>query len=401
MKRIYIAAFHQSRFGKLMGMTVPEMIASAIGGTCREINVPASALDVASIGAACNFTLNEQGLLAGLVAMTPGLEGKPIEAVENACASGGQAVLSVIQKLQLGMGDTGIAIGFEKMRDAEGRMDGRLIGKVLGYFSHPGEREGKLFVFPHLFAEIMRDYMWEYGVTEADLATVPVQEYGNARFNPCAQMNTVRVTLDQVLRIEGPNRYVVEGLPLKTYDCSQITDGFAALILATEDGLGKLGLPRTGHVEIAGWGQATDPLQKGGRDVLRPAGAYRAMNTAYGMAGADSRDVNVAEVHDCFSVMGAIGTEVIGKAPAGSGARYWVEGKARPDGECGINTSGGLIAKGHPIGATGIAMIGWSALQLQGKAPAEVQVREPRLAATFNIGGPVCASVCTVLRAKA
>ena len=398
MKPVYIAAFHQSRFGKLLGMTVPDMIGSAVAGACREIGAHASALDVASIGAACNFTLNEQGLLAGLVAMTPGLESKPIEAVENACASGGQAVLSVIHKLQLGMGDTGIAIGFEKMRDAEGRMDGKLIGKVLGYFSHPGEREGKVFVFPHLFAEVMQAYMREYGVTEADLATIAVEEYANARWNPCAQMNQVRITLDQALRIEGPNRYVVEGLPLKTYDCSQISDGYAALIVATAEGLEKLGVKCADCVEIAGWGQATDPLRQAGRDVLHPAGAYRAMAAAYQMAGASPRDVNVAEVHDCFTVMGALATEVIGKAQPGQGARYWVEGKARPAGECGINTSGGLIAKGHPIGATGIAMIGWAAMQLQGKAPAEVQVREPRLAATFNIGGPICASVSTVLR---
>lgn len=398
MKRIYIAAFHQSRFGKLMDMTVPTIVGNAIQGACREIGAPAAALDVGSIGAACNFSLNEQGLLAGLMAMTPGLEGKPIEAVENACASGGQAVLSVIQKLQLGMGQTGIAVGYEKMRDAEGKMDGKLIGKVLGYFSFPGEREGKVFVFPHLFAEVMKLYMDEYGATEKDLAAIPVQEYANAKFNPCAQMSKVQITLEQALKIEGLNRYVVEGLPLKTYDCSQITDGYAALILATEEGLERLGVPPAECVEIAGWGQATDPLRKEGRDVLRPAGAYRAMGTAYEMARAKPADVNVAEVHDCFSVMGALGTEVIGKAEPGQGARYWVEGKARPDGECGINTSGGLIAKGHPIGATGIAMIGWSAQQLLGKAPAETQVKNPKLAATFNIGGPICASVCTVLR---
>jgi acetyl-CoA C-acetyltransferase len=106
----------------------------------------------------------------------------------------------------------------------------------------------------------------------------------------------------------------------------------------------------------------------------------------------------VAEIHDCFTVMGAIGTEVIGKAGYGEGARYWAEGKADAKGDCGINTSGGLIAKGHPVGATGVAMIGWAAWQLQGKAPAELQVPDPRLAATFNIGGPICASVCTVLR---
>jgi acetyl-CoA acetyltransferase len=116
------------------------------------------------------------------------------------------------------------------------------------------------------------------------------------------------------------------------------------------------------------------------------------------MAGVPASDVNVAEIHDCFTVMAAIGTEVIGKAEPGKGARYWVDGKAAVDGECGINTSGGLIAKGHPIGATGIAMVGWAAWQLLGKAPAGLQVKNARAAATFNIGGPICASVCTVLK---
>lgn len=399
MKPVYIASFHQSKFGKLLGATVPQIVDQAIRGACRQIGVEAADLDVGSIGAACNFSLNEQGLLAGLMAMTPGMEGKPIEAVENACASGGQAVLGVIQKLQCGLGETGIAVGYEKMRDAEGKMDGKLIGKVLGYFSHPDERAGKVFIFPHIFAEVMRAYMEEYGVTERDLAAIPVQEYANAKYNPCAQMSKVQISLEQAVAIEGLNRYVVEGLPLKTYDCSQITDGHASVILATEEGLARLGVKKEDCVEIAGWGQATDPLRKEGRDVLHPVGANRAMRAAYAMAGATPRDVNVAEVHDCFSVMGALGTEVIGKAVPGKGAQYWVDGKAAPGGECGINTSGGLIAKGHPIGATGIAMIGWSAMQLLGRAPAELQVKNPRLAATFNIGGPICASVCTVLRA--
>jgi acetyl-CoA acetyltransferase len=158
---------------------------------------------------------------------------------------------------------------------------------------------------------------------------------------------------------------------------------------------------RADCVELAGWGQATDPLRKEGREVLRPVGAYRAMGRAYERAGATAADVNVAEVHDCFSVMGALGAEVVGKAGYGKGAAYWAEGKAAVDGECAINSSGGLIAKGHPIGATGVAMVGWSAWQLLGKAPAGLQVKAPRLAATFNIGGPICASVCTVLRPAA
>jgi acetyl-CoA acetyltransferase len=398
MKKIYIAAYHQSKFGKLMNLSVPEIVSKAIHGVCGEIGAAPSAIDVGSIGSACNFTLNEQGLLAGLMAMVPGLEGKPLESVENACASGGQAILSVIQKLLLGLGEVGVAMGYEKMRDAEGKMDGKLIGKVLGYFSHPDERSGKVFVFPHIFAEVMAAYMKEHQVGERELAQIAVIEYDNARFNPYAQMKNVQITLEQALRIEGINRYVVDGLPLKTYDCSQITDGYAAVILATEEGLQRLGLAKKNCVEIAGWAQATDPLKKEGRAVLNPAGAHSAMNRAYKMAGVTARDVNVAEVHDCFTVMGAIGAEVIGKAAYGKGAHYWVEGKASRGGECAVNTSGGLIAKGHPIGATGVAMVGWCAWQLLGKVPAELQARNPRIAATFNIGGPICASVCTVLK---
>ncbi len=396
-KPIFIAAYHQSKFGKLMNMSTPDIIKNAVTGACAEIKADPASIDVGSLGAACNFPLNEQGLLAGLMAMVPGMQGKPIEAVENACATGGQAIISVIHKLQLGLGDIGIAVGFEKMRDNEGKMDGKLIGKVLGYFSHPEEREGKVFVFPHLFAEVMDVYIKQHRVTEQDLAQIAVAEYANAKQNPFAQMH-MDLTLDQATKIEGINRYIVEGLPLKTYDCSQITDGYAAVILATAEGLVKLGVAKRDCVEIAGYGQATDPLKKGGRDVLRPAGAYTAMNKAYEMARVSPKDVNVAEIHDCFTVMGAIGTEVIGKAEYGQGARYWVEGKARPDGPCAINTSGGLIAKGHPIGATGVAMVGWSTWQLLGKGPSALQVPNPKVAATFNIGGPICASVCTVLK---
>ncbi len=392
MKKVYIAAYHQSKFGKLFDMSVPEIIAATVNETCAEIGAEAAAIDVASVGATCNFSLNQQGLLAGLVAMVPGLEAKPIEAVENACATGGQAVLSVIGKLQMGLGDVGMAVGVEKMRNDEGKMDGALIGEVLGYFSHPDEREGKVYIFPHLFAEVMRDYMAAHGATERDFAEISSREYANSTYNPYAQMQKIEVSVDEAATPEGRNRYIVEGLPLKTYDCSQISDGYAGLIVATEEGLAKLGISKADCVEIAGWGQATDPLLKEGRDILKPAGAFAAMNAAYEMAGAGPEDVNVAEIHDCFTVMGAIGAEVIGKAGYGEGARYWADGKADAKGECGINTSGGLIAKGHPVGATGVAMIGWAAWQLQGKVPAELQVPDPKMAATFNIGGPICAS---------
>lgn len=398
MKKIYIAAYHQSKFGKLFDLGIPEIVARSVTETCDSVSVAPSTLDVATVGAAGNAPFNQQGLCSGLVAMVPGLGAKPIESVENACATGGQAILSVAQKLQLGLGETGIAVGFEKMRNDVGKMDGAMVGEILGYFSHPADREGKVYVFPHLFAEVMQAYIEAYGATEEDFARISVQEYANAQHNPYAQMNGIEVTLEQAAKPEGRNRYIVEGLPLKTYDCSQISDGYAGMILATESGLERLGIAKADCVELAGYGQATDPLGKSGRDVLNPAGANAAMRSAYEMASAGPDDVNVAEIHDCFTVMGGIGTEVIGKAEPGRGLQYWKDGKAAPGGECGINTSGGLIAKGHPIGASGVAMVGWAAWQLLGKAPAPLQVKDPKMAATFNIGGPICASVCTVLK---
>jgi acetyl-CoA C-acetyltransferase len=398
MKPVYIAAYHQSKFGKLLSMTVPQIAKNAIEGVCREINADPSMLDVASVGAACNISLNDQGLVSGLVAAVPGMAGKSIESVENACASGGQAILSVILKLQAGWGDTGVAFGYEKMRDDEGKMDGRLIGRALGVYSHPDERPGKVYVFPHLFAQVMDCYLKHYKASESDLASIAVQEYANGNKNPLAQMQRVRLTLEEVLNVGERNRYIVEGLPLKTYECSQITDGYAALILATKEGLEKLGVNRADAVEIAGYAQATDPLLTAGRDVLRPAGSYKAMMKAYEMAGVKPQDVKVAEIHDCFTVMGAIGTEVIGKAKPGEGAHYWAEGKASVDGECGINLSGGLIAKGHPVGATGVTMIGTCFKQLMGRAPEGLQMKDADVAATYNVGGTACATVCTVLK---
>ncbi len=399
MKPVYVAAYHQSPFGKLMGLTQAEMLAAATRGVCAEVGTEAAAIDSASIAAVCSFSLHQQGLLSGLLAGVPGMEAKSIESVENACASGGQAIVNCITRLQAGMGDTALAVGLEKMRDNAGKADGKRIGEALGYFSDPEERPGKVFVFPQIFAEIMRKYMREWNVDERALASVAVTEYANAQHNPYAQMRGTTLTLEQATAIGGPNRYLVEGLPLKTYDCSQITDGYAALLLATESGLARLGLRRQDCVRIAGWSSAVDPLQHAQRNVLRPAAAYRATQAAYSMAGVTANDIQTAEVHDCFTVMAALAAEILGLADPGRGAAFWADGEAAVGGRCALNTSGGLIAKGHPVGATGIAMVGWAGWQLLGKVPAPLQVRNARHAATFNIGGPVCASVSTVLRA--
>ena len=153
---------------------------------------------------------------------------------------------------------------------AAGKMDGKLIGKVLGTASHPDQREGKVFVFPHIFAEIMEAYIKEHGSSEEELAHVPVNFYANANKNPLAQMQKVKVSLEDVMKIEGINRYIAPPLPLKTYDCSQVSDGYAALLLCNDKGLEKLSVAPDKVVEVAGFAQATDPLDTSQRtDTLK------------------------------------------------------------------------------------------------------------------------------------
>lgn len=401
MKGIYLVGYHQSKFGKLLGMRLEEMLRNATTGVLDTVGATTEVVDTVGVAGCCTALLNDQMLLSGLVAQVPGLGGKMIDTAENACSSGGQAILNVIHRLLAGVADVGIAVGVEKMRDDEGKMDGKLIGKVLGIASHPDEREGKVFVFPHIFAEIMAKYLKEHGATEEDLAHVPVTFYAHANSNPLAQMQKVKVSLDDVMKVEGINRYIVPGLPLKTYECSQVSDGYAAVLLCNERGLAKLSVPPERVVEVAGFAQRTDPLDTSKRkDTLRPAGAYACVKAAYEMAGITAANVSVAEVHDCFSVMGAMSPEILGKAELGRGAKYYVEGRAKVGGECPINTSGGLIGKGHPIGATGVAMPGWCYWQLTGQVPEALHVPSLDHAATFNIGGPICASVVTVLRRR-
>ena len=187
-------------------------------------------------------------------------------------------------------------------------------------------------------------------------------------------------------------------LPLKLFECSQISDGWARIVVCDDDGLAALGIRKSVATELAGFAQVTDSLSiaSRGENLLRPIGAQRAFRTATKMAGVSSKDLSLQEVHDCFSVMAPLAVEITGLAEPGKGLRYFMDGRARRDGDCPINTSGGLIAKGHPISATGVAMVGWVHQQLLGTVPAALQVAHAAVGATLNIGGPICSTVATV-----
>jgi acetyl-CoA C-acetyltransferase len=294
----------------------------------------------------------------------------------------------------------GLAVGVEKMHPLEGKLDSDKVGAALGTAAHADDLFPPL-TFPHAFAVIMDRYMREYGYSEEDMAVVPTVFYDNVAHNPLGHQHGFvhakgPVTREKVLA--SHRLFQDPPLPLKLFECSQISDGWARILVCDDEGLARLGVPKEEATRLLGFGQATDSLAiaSRGESLLRPVGAKRAFTTAMAMAGASPKDVSVQEVHDCFAVMGPLSVEITGLADPGRGLGHFLDGSAAPGGRCPINTSGGLIAKGHPISATGIAMVGWIHDQLRGRSPAPLQVADAKLGTTLNIGGPICSTVVTV-----
>ncbi len=362
--------------------------------------VDRSKVDHIAVAGLLTPIVNEQSLIAGLVAMDPVYANLSIKGVANACDSGGLAVLDCATQILAGLAHVGLAIGIEKMHPLEGKLDSTAIGHALGTAAHKEDLFSP-FTFPHAFAVIMDRYMKEYGYTEEQFAVIPPMFYDNASHNELAHMHTTRkpVTEEAVLSsyrlFQEP-----EPLPLKLFECSQISDGWARIFVCDEEGLAILGINKADTTELSGFGQATDSLSLASRgdNLLKPIGARAAFDRAMAMANAKPSDISFQEVHDCFSVMGPLSMEITGQADLGKGLPFFMDGHARRDGKCPINTSGGLIAKGHPIGATGVAMIGWAHWQILGKVPTALQVANKDLGTTLNIGGPICSTVVTVQR---
>lgn len=397
MRKLYLAKYAQSRFGNLGNYPIESMIQDA--GAQELDDIDRAAIEHIAIAGLLTPTLNNQLLIAGLVAMDPVYTGKSIKGVGNACDSGGLAVLDCATAILAGQAHVAMAIGIEKMHPLEGKLDSKKVGEALGGAAHKEDLFPPL-TFPHSFAVIMDRYMKAYGYTEEQFACIPPLFYDNASHNPLAHMHKPKAPVTKDAVLASYRLFTDPPLPLKLFECSQISDGWARILVCDDDGLAQLGIRKAAVTELAGFGQATDGLSMASRgdNLLKPVGAGRAFAAATAMAGVKSRDLSVQEVHDCFSVMGPLSAEITGLAEPGKGLQYFMDGRARRDGECPINTSGGLIAKGHPISATGVAMIGWIHQQLLGTVPPALQVANARCGSTLNIGGPICSTVATVQR---
>ncbi len=307
----------------------------------------------------------------------------PATRVESACASGGLAFRQAYLDVASGLHDVVLAGGVEKMTDISGGEATFALATAADM-----EWEGTCGVtFPGLYAMMAVAHMHRYGTTREQIAQVAVKNHENGALNPRAQF-PMKVTREQVLNS------VKVADPLNILDCSPITDGAAAVILVPADMVKSFKKP---GVKVCGTGHATDTIALHDRDDLTTLKAVRlAGEQAYKMAGKTPADIQLCEVHDCFTIAEIMVTEALGFCEVGQGGKATEKGETALSGRIPINTSGGLKAKGHPVGATGIAQVIEVAEQLRGESGAR-QVKGARVGMTQNMGGSGGSSVVHIL----
>ncbi|AHL23332.1 thiolase domain-containing protein [Thermococcus nautili] len=317
----------------------------------------------------------EQENLGALIADWAGLGNIPAVKIEAACASGGAAVQEGVKAVLSGLEDVVAVVGVEKMTDA-------WPSDATRYLAYAADAEWELFhgaSFVALNALIMRHYMKTYGYTEEDLALFAVNAHANGAKNPYAMFKRP-IKVETVLK----SPYIAD--PLKLFDASPVCDGAAAVIITTPEKAEELGVPKEKWVEVAGMARAIDTINLANReDLLTLKAAKIAAEKAYKMAGVEPKDIDFFEVHDAFTVMAALSLEALGVAKKGEGAKLAREGQIAIDADYPIQTMGGLKARGHPVGATGVYQTVEAVLQLRGEAPNQVPDAEVGL--TQNIGG--------------
>eukprot|EP00931_Biecheleriopsis_adriatica_P102718 TRINITY_DN77655_c0_g1_i1.p1 TRINITY_DN77655_c0_g1~~TRINITY_DN77655_c0_g1_i1.p1 ORF type:complete len:447 (+),score=69.35 TRINITY_DN77655_c0_g1_i1:51-1343(+) len=392
----FVNKSHQD-FGKRENPCLEELLEAAVSGALSECAVPAKLVDRAWVGNFAGQLFTGQGHLgAALAGVHPDLAHKPCMRVEGACASGGLAFSAAVESIQAGA-DIVLVAGVEVQTTVPAEKGGDYLASA----SHYRRQAGRLdqHTFPALFAQRTQAYLAAYpGVSSTDLDLVAVKAYGNAARNPLAQMQKVKMTADQARN----SRSVLKNEDLKQFmklsDCSQVSDGAAALVLVSEQGLKKLSKSRGDAVEVLHVAHAANNLYADPGDRARLDNVAIAAQQAYDATGLAPGDVEIAEVHDCFTIAEILMYEALGFAEAGQGASLIRYGKTCIGGSIPVNTGGGLLAFGHPTGATGVKQILEVWRQMKGRCGAYQLERRPRVGLAANMGGDDKTAVVTVLR---
>ena len=387
MRDVAVIGVGITKFGELWDKSFRQLIAEAGAKAILDSGIEGKDIDEMYVGSMSSGRFVGQEHVGALVADASGFSNVhiPSTRVEGACASSGMAVRQGYLSIASGMNDIVVVGGMEKMNDVSGASATETLATA-------ADQEWEAFfgaTFPGLYAMIATRHMYEHGTTKKQLAQVAVKNHANGALNPYAQYQR-EITLEQAINAT-PVAY-----PLGLLDCSPVTDGAASIVLCAAEKAKKY---TDNPVKIIGSGQGSDSLAlHGRRDICTLDATVHAAKMAYKQSNLQPKDIDIAEVHDCFTIAEICAIEDLGFVKKGEGGKA-IDNKITPrDGSLPVNTSGGLKAKGHPVGATGVAQIIEIVLQLQGRADKR-QIKNVRIGLAHNVGGSGATSTVHIMEA--
>ncbi len=372
MRRVAVIGVGHGKFGLRSDASLRELAFEAVKACLEDGGISLSEVDSMITGVAADefsFSLQPSAQIQDYIGFYP----KPNFRVEGACATGSMAIRTAWMSVASGLAEIVLVVAAEKMTEVSTAVATEIMGRGGdAIWEYPFG-----MTFPGYYAMIAQAHMAAFGTTEKQMALVAVKNHHYGSLNPFAQMQK-EITIEKAL-----NSPTVAH-PLKLYDCSLITDGAAALLLASEEKARALSKK---PIWLAGLGLATDSLRMGDRVSLASLRAAReAARMAYEMAGVGPKDIDVATVHDCFTIAEIVAYEDLGFCKEGEGGKLVEEKETYVGGRIPVNVDGGLKAKGHPVGATGVSMAIEITKQLRGEA-GERQVKGAEIGLTHNVGG--------------
>ncbi len=385
--KVAIIGVGHSRFGDRSDVNLSELAFEAVQPSLEDSGLTAKEIPYVAVGSMGVWS--EEPLPAVVIAEYCGLTGAGLVRCEAACASGSAAAFTAYSAIASGQMESALVVGTEKMRQIDTPTVLEMIGRA-GYYLWEFENFG--MTFPAYYAVHAVQHMEKYGTTEEDLALVAVKNHKYGAMNPLAHLQH-EITVEKVL---GSS---MVAWPLKLYDCCPITDGAAAVVLASEEKVKELGVEVPVWVDAIGFSSDTANLSKR-EDYVGLEASVRASRMAYEVAGISAEDVDVATVHDCFTIAEIMAYEDLGFCGKGEGANMVREGETEVGGRIPVNVDGGLKAKGHPIGTTGVSML----VELTKQLREEVKPRRRQVsmknyvALAHNTGGTGHYGYVTILR---
>jgi len=380
-----IVGWAHGKFGKREGTDLEALLAEVCAGALADAGVAPGDVDEIYVGHFGGGFVKQDFPASLVLQASDALRFKPATRVENACATGSAAVHQGLNALAAKKARIVLVAGVEKMTETPGDK----IGEILMKASYVKEEDRPGMSFAGVFGHIAQLYAQRYGDPSEAMARIAAKNHRNGCANPYAQLRK-DLGFEFCNAVSDKNPLVAG--PLRRTDCSLVSDGAAALVLAdfgTAMSLGKA-------VAFRAAAQVNDYLPMSRRDIVAFEGCAMAWKKAYAEAGVTLDDLRLVETHDCFTIAELVQYEAMGLAKPGQGARVAAEGVTEKTGRLPVNASGGLKSKGHPIGATGVSMHVMAAMQATGAA-GDMQVPKPGLAGVFNMGGAAVANYVSIL----